>query len=680
MDTSIVVVEGVHESLRAKRMNPTDAALHSVAVYKAPLISSTLTTISAFFPMALMTGIMGQYVKHIPITVSITLLTSLFVALFLVSALAAHVFKNFKADHQREPLLDRFIAPLRVWYEQKIRSILTSKFKRRTWVVCMILASLITISFPFIRVIKIQMFPPFNANYIVVNVEAPLGSTIEETDAITQQAERFAEQVPELDNFVTIIGGSAIGITGEANQGGTGSTSVNQASITINLNPKEERTLSSIEISQQLREQVKTITQGDVTVVELESGPPGGAPIEVRALGDDIASLEPVALRIQDELEAMAGVRDISTDIEHGTGEFYFTPKRDQLEFYQISLVQLAGELRAAVFGNDRIKIIENGEETPIVVRMDYRNEACKNKLENQILTQRDHVTLCNLSAKDIDQVQRILINTPKGQVTIGQLVQVSLNPSVTTIRHRDGKTVINVKAYTEDTLLPADAVLLLQERLKDLVLPTGVSLQYGGETEDTAESFRSLGRAMILGILMIAFILVLQFNSFKQPFIIMMTLPLALIGVFSGLALLQRNFSFPGFIGIVALSGVVVNDAIVLIDRINTHVRRGLSKLDAISLSGKERLQPIILTTVTTATGVLPLAFANEIWADLAWSIVFGICFATLLTLVMVPIFYNWLEKSTWWINFHSHERSLTFAYSCIPPMGNYFRDLESG
>ena len=299
-------------------------------------------------------------------------------------------------------------------------------------------------------------------------------------------------------------------------------------------------------------------------------------------------------------------------------------------------------ELRTAIYGNNSIKIVRAGAETPITVSLDFRTEDCKNNDQIQLIEIRDRKTICRNNPQDIAQIKNLQIATPKGLVPVSELAEINLKPTLTTIRHNDTDRVVTVSGYTEGDILPVEITKAFEEKIKNTNLPDGVTLQIGGEQEDTTESFQSLGRAMILGIFMIIVILVLQFNSYKQPLIILMTLPLSLIGVFIGLTLLGRNFSFPGFIGIVALAGVVVNDAIVLIDRINQNIRNGMPKAEAVVLSGGERLQPIILTTITTAAGVLPLAFSNEMWGDLAWTIAIGITCATILTLVMVPIFYN--------------------------------------
>ncbi len=648
VDTSIIMMEGVHENLMEKKLNSTDSALLAIRTYKTPLISSTFTTISAFIPMALMPGIMGEYMSHIPRTVTITLFASLFVATFLLPGMAAHLFRNFKHEKSKPALLDRFMGPLRKWYGKRITNILHSKSKRRSWVIGMILTSMVAVSLPFVGIMKVQMFPKWDGDYFTVEIEGPLGSELEDTLAIAEELEEYIVDLPELDNFVTIAGGGALALTkeGPGSAGLGGSTSANKASITVNLLKKKQRTLKAFDISDMFRQKVKHIQGAKITINDLQTGPPTGADVEVRITGDDFEELENFAKVVENELKQVEGSRDEDIDVQHGTGEFHFNVKREQLEFYKLSVLQLATELRTAVYGSNSVKIIKSGDETPIVVRLDFRDAACKEDKINQLLSKRDQLTLCDLNPKNIDQIKRLLIATSKGQVPLSELVEVSLEPTITTIRHRDTEKVVNVKAFAETGYLAEDIRRDLQDRLDHIKTPDGIALDFGGEFQEMQESFNSLFSAMYVGLILIIFILVLQFNSFRQPLIIIFTLPLAFIGVFFGMAAIGRNFSFPAFIGVIALMGVVVNDAIVLIDRINNNIRAGMKKIDAIIQSGKERLQPIFLTTITTATGVLPLVWAGSFWVDMAWAIFFGIIFATVLTLVMVPIFYNALES----------------------------------
>jgi len=646
VDTSIVIMEGVYEHIK-EGMRGHEAALAAIKTYRAPLIAGTLTTVSVFFPMMLMTGIMGEFIKHIPITIVMTLFSSLFIAIFLLSAVAARVFRNH--DHAKQkakkhkPYLSYLVDPLRVWYLEKIRIVLNSKVKSRTWVFGMIIAFALSMMLPISGLLKIQMFPKVDMGYFTVNIELPAGASFEDTTKVAEKVGTMIETLPELDNFIIIVGQAGSASSSRIKAGGNASNNAsNLANITVNLTSKDTRDLKSYEIAPILRKKIQTITEAKVELRELAAGPPSGAPVEVRIKGDDIDLLNATANIVINNIESIPGSRDVTSDTDTGTGEFHFTLKRDQLNYYGISATAVAMELRTAVYGNDSVKIIRNGEETPITISLDFRTEECKNNNKIKLIEIRDNKTICRNDPQDISQIKNLQIQTPKGLVPVSELANIELKPAITTIRHKETDRLVTVSGYTEGDILPVEIMQAFEEKAKDIDLPVGVTLQIGGEQEDTMESFRSLGVAMIFGIFMIIVILVLQFDSYKQPLIILMTLPLSLIGVFVGLTLLGRNFSFPGFIGIVALAGVVVNDAIVLIDRINQNIRRGLPKAEAVVISGGERLQPIILTTITTAAGVLPLAFSNEMWGDLAWTIAIGITCATILTLVMVPVFYN--------------------------------------
>lgn len=643
VDTSIVIMEGIHDNIYQNKMSPKEAAWMAVKMYKNPLIASTLTTVSVFLPMALMTGIMGEYMKHLPITITIVLFASLFVALFIIPAIAVFFFKVIKQKKQRKPLLSYIIKPLARWHKDILAKILPSRGRRWTWVASMF--GLMILAFAFIPFgwLKVEMFPAIDLDFFFVNVKAPIGTTLEETELITQDVEKLIRELEGVDNYVTVLGsgGMSFGFSGG------GADSSNKAAITVNLTkPEDGRIKKSYTLAEELRQKVSAITSAEVEIQEASAGPPTGAPIEVRVYGENLADAENVANRIAVFLENMDGAQEISTDIESGTGEFHFSLMKDKLSYYGISARQVASELRTSIFGDDSVKILREGEETPVVVRLDYRDPNCLNDKTSILIEKRDKTTICRSVPQSTTQIQNLMIATPKGAVALGELAEMRLKSTVTSIKHKDRERVIRVQAYNREDVPLVDLMTKLQEEVDGMDLPDGVRVEFGGETEDITESYVSLGYAMIVGVLLIVFLLVLQFRSFKQPFIIMFILPLSLIGVFAGLSVLGRSFSFPGFVGIVALLGVVVNDAIVLIDRINYHLGTGREKIDSIITAANERLQPIILTSVTTAFGVLPLAFANELWADLAWTIVFGILFATVLTLIMVPIFYMMLIK----------------------------------
>jgi len=206
---------------------------------------------------------------------------------------------------------------------------------------------------------------------------------------------------------------------------------------------------------------------------------------------------------------------------------------------------------------------------------------------------------------------------------------------------------VVKVTSYLSSAVSPAQVFGAIDSRLSEIELPEGYTVAAGGEDEETQESLNDMFRAMILAAILIAALMVLQFQSFRQAFIILTTIPLALIGVFPGLLLVGQPLSFPGMIGIVALAGIVVNNAIILIDKINLSQKQGMNVQDALVAGGQARLEPIILTTITTVFGILPLALTQPLWASLGYAIIFGLLFSTMLTLFVVPLLYNRLYKN---------------------------------
>lgn len=628
VDTSVVIIEGIYENMNDHDMESEDAALASLATYQAPLTSGTLTTIAAFVPLALMTGIMGEYVKHIPITVNITLLSSLFAALMILPAMAVKILKKPKSGAvKKQPFLAPYFAKLGDWYGNFIDNLFAHKARQRGWIASMILLFFLSIGLSAAGIIKFQLFSSPDVDIFMVNVSMPEGTTLDVTRQATKKVEEYIEELPELVRYVSVY-----------NAGST--------SIRVTLTDPKERSISSIEIAQMLRQKVRNITEAEVLVSELESGPGTGADIEARVLGDDMKSVQEFAAVVERELEAVKGTEDVTNDLEISPGEFHIRAKRDRLAYFGIDAATLASMLRTSVYGDDRTKIKESGEETPIVITLDYRTVTCTEDPLTQLKEAKDEITICRNDPQSIADIENLLIPTQRGQVPVSELVDVSLEPAVTTIRHFNTDRVVRVSGNVQEGVTPAEGLSALLARLENIETPEGIRIEFGGENEDTAESMASLGRASILAVIIIFAILTYQFASFKQVFIVLFTMPLAVMGVLYALALLRVPMSFPGMIGLVALLGIVVNDAIVLIDRINTNRLHTENLIEAVKNGCKQRMQPVLITTLTTALGVLPLVYNGDVFRDLAIVVAAGITVATVFTLVMVPIFYVAFER----------------------------------
>jgi multidrug efflux pump subunit AcrB len=623
VDNSIVIIEGINEYMEKHNMSAFDAALMSIWTYRWPITAGTLTTISAFLPMLLVSGILGEFLSFMPKTITWTLLSSLFVALIVLPTLISRVLKNGRnngagKNRVKHGLFHKLIETKKATYERYLKNLLPNKKRRRKAIALAWGLFLISLAMPILGVMKVEMFPPVDLDYFVINVELPQGSTLEKTDMLTTQVEKIVSELPELENYVTNLGTSAsLGLTGDFIS--TASNNEHLAAITVNLVDEDERDRKSFEVAESIREPLVAIEGGTVRVQELSAGPPTGAPIEMRITGDNLEELAQTANKIVKTLETISGVINVQDSVVDTTGEFTFTIDKQKANFYGLDVAAVASTLRSIVFGAKASAVTLAGEDVDITVKYDP-----------------DTLT-------DISKLANLTLVSPNGNtIPLNQVATVSLEPSLASINHRDGERVVTVRADVVEGFNVGIALQEFEEQRPELNIPESAAIEIGGEVEDIQQSFTETFYSMIVAVLLILVILVLQFNSFRQPFIILFTLPLATIGVILGLMITGQPFSFPAFIGIVALSGIVVNDAIVLIDKINKNLGSGMEYIEAIIDGGSARIQPILLTTLTTIAGIFPLVYANELWRGLSITVIFGLLFATILTLVMVPILYT--------------------------------------
>jgi hydrophobic/amphiphilic exporter-1 (mainly G- bacteria), HAE1 family len=637
VDTSIVIMEGIFEAMEHKGMTALQAALHSLATFKLALISGTMTTIAAFVPMLLVSGIMGEYLKFIPLTVLFTLASSLFISLTILPMLASRILRRKKSrqykaqeSHQKSkimkildpeiPLLEKMLVPVKKRYEILLKKLLPSKKAKKTLILSFIGLFILSVLFPIIGLTKIEMFPEVDFDYFIINIETPTGTVIEKTEESIGSVEKYVKSIEESENYVIVIGASQgfYMMTDEA------SNKSNLANITVNLTDTDDREKTSTELAQEARDYFEQYNKDDIkiTIPSMSGGPPTGSPIEVRVTGDDLDELSRIAKDIKSFLQELDGPIDIETDLKNTTGQFIINLDQNKLSYYNLTVANVAISLRQIIYGTSASEVTKEGQDIKIQVKYDEKN------------------------FNNIEDIKNILISSPKGQIALSAVSKITFEPSVSSIQHKDSNRVIRISSSLKGGYNASETFKELANKLEDYKLPKNYFIDYGGEHEDIAKSFQDMFTTLIVAVLLIITILVLQFNSFKQPLIIMFTLPLSLIGVIFGLTILRLNFSISAFIGVISLVGIVVNDAIVLISRINYNLRKTkMEFIPAIHEAAMSRLQPIILTTVTTVIGLLPLAFADPFWAGLSYSIIFGLTFATVLTLVVVPALYVMLE-----------------------------------
>lgn len=613
VDSAIVIVEGMDTQIKNK-VPLKEAALKTINEFKMPLISGTLTTVFVFIPMLVVSGIMGEFLKPIPITITIVLLSSLFVALSLIPTVFM-MWNNKKIEEKKEE--NSILKKIIDFYKNTLIKFFKNEKLQKKFTIAIISLFIFSLALPLTGLLRIDLFTDVSTNYFMVDVEAPYGVTLEEMKDRSKKVEEIVLEDDRIDSVQINIGvKNKVSIDSIATANGT-----NFSSMIIKLKEGAD----SIKTIKDLRGKIALENLGTtkVHVLEIQAGPPSEAPIEITVSGENLEELDKISKDFKAILEDVPGTTNIRTSDVETNGEFSITIDRAKAKMYGVTAKQIALTLRNAVNGITATTINDDGESFDIVVKSDLSGKEKTNRT-------------------NIGMIDSLNIATPVGEIPLKMFTSSSLTSNRDSILHEEGDRIVKIYGYPENNASITSIVSEFQKRIKNYNLGAGYKVSYGGDVEEIQKSFTEMFEAMIIGIFAILMLLVWQFNSFKQPLFVISIIPLTIIGIFPMFAIIDMPLSFPAVIGIVALAGIVVNNAIILIDRINKNREDGLKKEDAIIEATTSRLRPIILTTVTTVGGMLPLCFTNPTWSPIAYSIVFGLLFASVLTLLVVPLLYK--------------------------------------
>ncbi|MCW1891694.1 MAG: efflux RND transporter permease subunit [Candidatus Uhrbacteria bacterium] len=698
VDDAIVVVSATKQYLNTGKFTPEEAVLLVLNDFKVVLTTTTLTTVWAFLPLLMSTGIMGEFIKSIPITASTTLLASLFIALLVNHPLAAVLERiRFTAGFfwttiiallaiglasgvtgtmigfivagicaagvlmlglwfakrgravlaqngalvEREWNDDELIkAKLRAqgakehgsfasklmhgivnfhailpWYERVLRSILKTGKRRMTTLAVIGALFVSAIALPVFGIVKMEFFPNSDFEQLSVFVEAPPGTKLDVTNAIVERVEARLRIRPEIESYSTLVGvRSSQGVISVS-----GSTPSHTATITLKLKPEEERTQPSYELAATLRQELSDIKDAKVTVESPESGPPAGSDIEMQLSGDDLAELEATAHALRPLLAGISGVVSTDISLKQAPADYTFRLDPSRMEFYGVNAAMVGGSLRTAISGTEVTTILEDGKEKSVVATF----------MPDRIPT-----------LEDVQNLQ--ILNTKRQPIFLKDVATVELQPGVESISRIDKKRTVVLSGSVDANTRPAEALTAFQSKLaSDGHIPDDVSIKYGGQNEQNTESVTSIIRAMAVAAMLIIITLIVQFNSLRQSFIVLVTIPLALIGVMFGLAITGIRLSFPGLIGIVALFGIVVKNAIILVDKMNLNRRSGIPFIESVVDACTSRLEAIFITSICTIVGILPITFSDATWRALGSAVIAGLMLSSFFTLFVVPTLY---------------------------------------
>ncbi|MBL7045911.1 MAG: efflux RND transporter permease subunit [Parcubacteria group bacterium] len=619
VDSAIVVVEGIHTRMKSW-MDKENAALATIKEFHWPITSGTMTTVAMFVPLFLVSGIVGEFISSIPFTVMFVLLASLLVALGLIPLIAS-IFMRRRTTSSLEEKQEMRTKLVQEWYKRKLRSILGDRKKENRFMILLVVGFIVAFALPILGLVKVEFFPQEDIDFIFAEVELPQGTTLNKTDLEARKLEEILYQEKDIDSFVMTVG--------QASPFGSFGGTVDEKFASVFINLKENRKKDSTKIVDSLKKEAIKIHSSEVRVSQPSSGPPVGAAVSIKFLGDDLEELDLVVADAAKLLESIPGTSNINTSAKNDSTEFVLTIDKTRATELGLDSNSISQTLRAAIHGTTATTLKNQEEDIDVVVRLNLNP---------------DYIDPHNTNQTTIDTLRQLEIPTPNGSILLGTLLSANISKNSAAITHDDRLRVATVSSSLTSGGNAREVVNQFLDRKDELDIPTGITIDVGGENEDVEQSFKDMFRALIIGMVSMFAILVLQFNSFRHAGYVLVIVPLSLIGIFAGLLITQKAVSFPTIMGFIALTGIVVNNSIILIDTINNKRREngGTSTIDVVVESAATRLRPILLTTTTTVIGVIPLIFASELWAPIAYSIMFGLAFSVIITLLLVPMIYN--------------------------------------
>jgi len=621
VDIGIVVVESIHTKI-TEGDDVTTAAHKTIREFSWPLIAGTFTTIAVFAPLFLVSGVTGQFIANIPFTIITILLASIFVALGLLPAISTTFLKRGARVNRFELLQEEYTHKAQAWYQLQVNKILGNRKRENRFLLIMLAGFVLALALPITGIVKTEFFPQEDVDFLIIEIEKPEGTVLTETDIDVRTVEEILYEHPEIASFTTTVG------SGSAFTGG----GQNEKSANIFVNLAEDRELSSTEVTEELREALSSVKTSEVRVSQPNNGPPTGDPVVITFTGENIDDLENAVNAGERLLTAISGTVDVQTSVENASTQFVLTVDRARTAEVGLNPVMVAQTLRTAIEGVDAMTIKTPEEDIDVVVKLDLATDENNNEI--------------SLAA-----IENIEIPTQNGPVLLGSLLTSTVGRSNTVIGHEAGKRTATISSQITPDGNALEIIQTFTQRAeRELELPRGVSFSAGGQNEDAEQAFADMFKAVILGLILMLAILVIQFNSFRHSLYLLSIVPLSLIGMMVGLLISNRPISFPSLMGFIALAGVIVNHVIILTDLILTlrheHPERPMEEI--VVEASTRRLRPIVLTTITTILGLVPLIFVSELWAPLAFTIIFGLGFAVTITLIWIPVLYRrWPGKA---------------------------------
>ena len=625
VDDSIVVLENIHHHLE-KGESRKVAALKGRNEIGFAALAITLVDVSVFVPLALTGGLIGNIIREYSIVVVTATLLSLFVSFTLTPLLASRIGKLERLT--KRTIIGRFS----IWFEKKFKELiqrylvllkwsLNNRWKVLLAVFLLFAASLMLAPLGFIGA---EFMTQTDRGEFAVILEMPAGSSIDNTNFMTQKVEKYIYTLPEVKKvFVTV---------GASNEGLVGQTSNNSSEIDVTLVPKDDRKKSTDAIGEEIKRFVNTVPGIKVRVNPIGIfGTANQTPIQLIVSGSNRADVEKGARILADVTKKIPGTADVRLSTEEGKPETRIDIDRGKLASFGLNIADVGAALRIALTGDDDSKFRDGENDYTILIALDDFDKSA------------------------ISDVKHLTFKNPRGQlIELQQFANVYQTNGPTKLQRRNRISAVTV--YSQVIGRPTGSVGAdIKKQVDKGIMPAGVEVSYQGDLKNQADSFSSLGLAMIAAIIFVYMVMVALYDSFVYPFVVLFSIPVAMVGAFLALALTLKSLNIFTILGIIMLVGLVGKNAILLVDRANQmRKEHGVSVFEALIEAGESRIRPIVMTTTAMVFGMLPLALSTDSGSEwktgLAWAIIGGLISSMFLTLVVVPIMYvkvdHWKES----------------------------------
>lgn len=632
VDNSVVVLENITK-FHSKGIPADEAAEKGTNEVAVAVAASTLTTVVVFIPLMFVKGTVGQMFKDLSLTVCFSLLASLVVSLTFVPMAYSRLLRSEEEKTRKNTPINKFLDSwgkgldrLDSFYRKVLAAALCNKKK-----IIIIVTAVFILSLGLIPLTGVEFMPDMDEGAAKINIAMPSGTEIDETSNVLNEVLKRISDIPETKSYYVLAGATETSLM-------TGGSQTDTASVNLTFCDKKDRKRSTNDIVDEIKEKVKTIPGADITVSAssnaMGSDYESSSDVEIQLNDDDNNELRSVGKDIEKLIASQSWAKDVVNSSEDSALEADIVIDRDKAAKYSVTTSDIASALSTAVNGSTATKFKVDNDEIDVILKDDDKKVSSMNDL------------------------QKVTLSTPSGIIPITDVVDINTDESATSITRKDNHKYITIGANLKGDMKIGNAREELTKLLSSYKFPEGCTYEFTGDLDSMQSTFTSLVYALIVAMLLVYMIMASQFESFIHPFIVMFSVPLGITGAILGLFVCRLTITATSFMAFIMLVGMVVNNAIVLIDYANQLRARGMECNEALLAAGPSRLRPILMTTLTTVIGMVPMALAlgegTEMQRPMGVAIIFGLSISTLITLIFIPVLYSSVDV----LRTHKHKK----------------------